>query len=209
MLEIHSGNSSPEDSESEFEIDRILAAEYSAEEPLEKPPEYPVGEPPEPIPELPPAPPPPEPPDGLGLPRSSGSGRDARTPIELVLEFPPYGEIRYNAKFCHMVAHCNVAGHGKTCKKQRTTTAAKNHDLSVDGQGRPLGLLSAWLKDGRNHVSQFEHSRFSAPALILASRKEARRECMLLPRAVELASKERKQETENGEASEPEIMNER
>ena len=122
-----------------------------------------------------------------------------RDPVELVVQYPPYGSIRFNKKLQILVAHCACRErHGAHCKKQRTLAPGRG------GQGRPLGLLAAWLRDGPNQESQYMHSHWSVPGLTLAKRQAARQDFLAScgAPAAELASKERPKVGHEG--SEPE-----
>ena len=92
------------------------------------------------------------PPPGPTVPQPLRSTADA----VLVL---PGGEIRYYCRYHRYQAHCRVEDHGDSCKLTRTS---KSSTISL-AQGRPLGLLAAWLDiafqaechDHASHVSVF------------------------------------------------------
>ena len=128
-----------------------------------------------------------------------------KEPVERIVSYPPYGEIRYNSKLQIMVAHCHckdAAGnqiHGNDCRKRRTVKEGRSA-----GQGRPVGLLAAWLQDGANHRSQFEHCHWSVETLTWSKRRRARADFMRScgGPAQALAAKERQKVA--AEESEPE-----
>jgi len=79
--------------------------------------------------------------------------------------------IRYDASSGQLVAYCGI--HGRSCRKQRTTSASR-----TPGSGRPLGWLAAWLLAGHRSASRDEHfydvdhtlaSRVAGRALVAAS----------------------------------------
>jgi hypothetical protein len=109
----------------------------------------------------------------------------------------PFGELRYNIRFGQMSAVCTM--HGNDCRKTRSCTQAVRSSGS-SGQGRPLGLLVAWLIDGANHDSRADHFS-SVPTLTLANRQDARQFAMRSPEASDFASFER--EKRANEADEP------
>lgn len=65
-------------------------------------------------------------------------------------------------------AECPIKSHG-LCVKSRTVNAGVR-----PGQGRPLGFLTAWLRDGPSHPNALSHKASSA-LLTREQRREARR----------------------------------
>ena len=99
----------------------------------------------------------------------------------------------------YVVAKCD-SGHGpKACRKQRTLLERKSSSGSL-AQGRPLGVLLAWLKAGRiagcNCTKDHGKCRIARE-----DRQEAREELKLLDGAAELLADERPQRP--GEPEEP------
>ena len=71
---------------------------------------------------------------------------------ELRLPLPGnLGELRFNPADNFFRAHCPNPDHGKNCSRRRAAFQGRQ------GQGRPLGLLLDWLKEGRYHASRQEH----------------------------------------------------
>lgn len=82
------------------------------------------------------------------------------------------GIVRYYAGYKSMVAHCDNPKHGKNCRLTRNTSGSNR--LGREGQGRPPGLLLAWLRAGGGHdvASAKEHLHLPQPSL--AERQQAR-----------------------------------
>ena len=124
---------------------------------------------------------------------SSGDGSDSAPeqevkeralPVsELVLNFQPYGSLRYNANG-YMRAVCENPHHGKRCVRRRVcyTNAFR------PGQGRPAGMLAAWLIAGCNCETSQDHIRAGIEPLV--KRREARQQVMALPGANHFLSNE-------------------
>jgi hypothetical protein len=72
-----------------------------------------------------------------------------------------YGELRFDAKGMSITAHCFCPAHfvAGGCRKKRIVKGSTNP--SRRAQGRPLGLLTAWLLAADSHSTQLEHSRQS------------------------------------------------
>ena len=66
------------------------------------------------------------------------------------------GDIRYNPLSESFIAVCKQPGHGD-CRRSRTCRAAKTLTERSAGQGRPLGLLTAWLDTGSRHGTADGH----------------------------------------------------
>ena len=97
-------------------------------------------------------------------------------------------------------ATCGDAKHGRRCRLERTCLANKTVPRYA-AQGRPLGLLAAWLRHSQSEESQADH--MASVALFGKDRRAAcRAELLLEPRAQDLASEER--EKRPGEDDEPE-----
>ena len=78
---------------------------------------------------------------------------------ELRFHVADYGEIRFNTVSQYYRAIC--AQHDQ-CARQRTCAASDK--IARRGQGRPLGLLAAWLLD-QSHSSSRDHVRAPVPTL--------------------------------------------
>ena len=69
-----------------------------------------------------------------------------------------YGDIRYNPLSESFIAVCKQA-HGD-CRRSRTCKAAKTlHTDRLAAQGRPIGLLAAWLETGALHTTDEAHKK--------------------------------------------------
>ena len=110
-----------------------------------------------------------DPDDGQdGLAALARVHRGERRPAvpEVRYTFPPHGEIRYNTVSRYFRAYC--AKH-KDCAKQRTAEASANKLRR--GQGRPLGLLAAFLLQ-ETHETKKLHQK--APVGSREQRERAR-----------------------------------
>ena len=103
-----------------------------------------------------------------------------------------HGELRYHAKSKNIVAFC--AEHRDIdCRRSRTCIP----NLARAGQGRPIGLLTAWLRDPESHIPELK--RHVHP---LAARRAARQFFQDLPGAAAFSQNERCKR--DGEDDEPE-----
>ena len=75
--------------------------------------------------------------------------RDERQ-SEHVFTLPDLGEIRYSFSNSYMRAYC--AQHGRQCTRQRTVAPTR-----TGNQGRPLGLLTAWLQEASQFAAAKDH----------------------------------------------------
>jgi len=76
-----------------------------------------------------------------------------------------------------ITAHCNFAAHGRLCRLRRTITAS----LHSQAQGRPGGLLLAWIDCAADYGSAIAHQTMgqkkfahTQPQLNQAKRNAAR-----------------------------------
>lgn len=95
---------------------------------------------------------------------------------EQVLIIPGFGDLRYNPKSKALVAHCNHCKHGD-CRRQRTSVLGKSAALfgaAANGQGKPLGLLMAWLLEQNDFRTRREHVSNSLVPLRHNKRVEGR-----------------------------------
>lgn len=158
-----------------------------------------------PIPEVPPAgaamdaanvPPPP----GRAPARANpAAGSIDRQRPEFVCRIPELGgHILFYEKSKLFFAYCGNPGHGR-CMRSRTSESSSRADRV--GQGRPLGLLAAWLR-GHNLPSKQEHSwDFPDHSARLAARQQWRGRSEAF---ATLESLERPRRP--GEAEEPDII---
>jgi hypothetical protein len=169
--------------------------EASGSEPLAPPPDATAAEPqpqPPPPPDATAAEPPPLPAARLVRPGRIKTHQEEVFPV-------PGGEIRYNCVTNVLVAHCGNAEHGD-CRKQRTLKA-QLRGSARGGQGRPIGLLTAWLQEGARHDDRDQHARCAHEYLGHARRVAGRNLFMSLPNADSFSNYERAKVA--GEEDEP------
>ena len=98
-------------------------------------------------------------------------------------------------------AVCRVASHNETCRCRLTRTWYGSEDS--EAQGRPLGLMAAWIIHAGEHNSAASHCElFSLFVLDHGIRTRARDQLATMPGAEALLSQERKPRA--GEGDEPE-----
>ena len=136
---------------------------------------------------------------------NSGEREDApamRAPkvLDERLECSRYGSIRYNHKAKNLVAHCSY--HSGNCRRTRTTHSPSTR-RQVSGQGRPMGLLAAWLEQAANYPNAQEHSRECRPTH--EDRLRARANIKRL-RDGEAFSQQYERRQRDGEPEEPDSM---
>ena len=85
----------------------------------------------------------------------------------------------------NMVAFCRM--HTADCRKRRTLKPSSTNS----SQGRPIGYLTAWLLDCRNHDSSISHKTHFTPSY--EERLEGRRVFQSTPGSAEFAMLERPQ----------------
>ena len=86
--------------------------------------------------------------------RASASGDNLSLQVE-------FGRLYYYGGQEQFYAVCST--HGAGCRMTRTKNADKR--LLRRAQGRPLGLLSAWLRDGAAYPSAWHHMKLCMPSL--------------------------------------------
>lgn len=149
-----------------------------------------------------PAPPPPPPSVGGG---SIAGSRADRADAVVVVEWGEKGRISFYNKGARFEAVCFKHGPG-CCKLTRTGAAPKgSRSLSRLAQGRPAGLLAAWLDsaDNSNIARAADHKNpFWIAGVSRAQRSAARGKLKGMPFGLDLLSCERAQREE--EMSEPE-----
>lgn len=75
----------------------------------------------------------------------------ARNAPEIIFRVPR-GEIRYYARIRRFAAWCHNEAHGRRCRREKVAYEGRG-----GGQGRPLGLLMAWLARGDDHATSRDH----------------------------------------------------
>ena len=125
---------------------------------------------------------------------------DGRGVMLASVRFDNGGKIsRYRDGRFEAVCGCDHHLPNGRCRLTRTSVG----NVDSPAQGRPLGLLAAWIEEASQFSSREEHS--SAFSLFLFSperRRIGREQLMRLPGAAALAALERVQRP--GEGSEPE-----
>jgi len=96
----------------------------------------------------------------------------------------------------------NTAMHGKLCRLTRTSAESARHD-GAEAQGRPLGLLAAWLA-AADFTETMEDHKSAVAFLSKQERSDARQQLMELPSGQRLAELERPRKP--GEGPEPDGM---
>ena len=128
-----------------------------------------------------------------------GRSRGPKSNVDLRLQFENHGEIRYNIIQKNFFAVCAL--HGHDCKRSRASTeAAAKNILRNPGQGRPLGLLAAWLMKGARHKDSFSHKNCMS-TIARSERVDARKLLKTSPGFHEFSELERAKFS--GEDSEP------
>jgi hypothetical protein len=92
--------------------------------------------------------------------------------------------------------------HGKLCRLTRTSAESARHD-GAEAQGRPLGLLAAWLA-AADFTETMEDHKSAVAFLSKQERSDARQQLMELPSGQRLAELERPRKP--GEGPEPDGM---
>ena len=94
----------------------------------------------------------------------------------------------------------NPAHQGDLCRLTRTSAPSARGGQRAGPQGRPLGLLAAWLAAAPTAATAEDH-KAAVAFLDIEERRSAREELMKLPSGRSLAELERPQRT--GESPEP------
>ncbi|CAK0902321.1 unnamed protein product [Prorocentrum cordatum] len=129
---------------------------------------------------------------GAGPLPGGGGGPPEGRALALAIFHTEHDSIRFYIRTCRFTAECRRGAHLEhgNCVLSRTSRpSAVPHRA---GQGRPLGLLFAWLLED-SCVSQHEHVRMFHPTL--AARREARRQLLALAAGGDM--------TRDGEDDEP------
>ena len=138
------------------------------------------------------------------------SARETREPTsrvkqfkDLSVPFGTHGDMRYNIMSESILAVCGNPAHGPACKRTRTVRPAARSSFTNPGQGRPVGLLAAWLEESHKHSSSEAH-RDAITYITLSQRRAARASFSVLAGATEITEKERPREPD--EAEEPDAI---
>ena len=119
-----------------------------------------------------------------------------RMPADCTVAIPDVGVIRFYASRREFVAHCSFPGHVRC----RLTRSSQGHASSARcAQGRPLGLLAAWLQARGSCADKDSHVRMPLPDL--ASRIFGRELLKGVAEAADLFLAERP--LRDGESEEP------
>ena len=134
----------------------------------------------------PPLPPPATPPASR-----AGSARGDRREAEVVVHFPMLGKISFYRGSGNFECVCLRENHNGGCRLTRTSKPSCR--AGREGQGRPLGLMAAWLLCDLEIGSRAEHTN---PFLVLGviskeKRVEGRRRLRALPSGAALEACER------------------
>jgi len=148
---------------------------------------------------------------GGAMPAGAATAEDAsiRGSADVVFVLPDgCGVIKYYGKSSNFTAECKCANHQKCTKTRQSTSAAnlstvKTPSINMQAKGRPLGYLTAWLLDGKNHTSKSEHwaRENEILATVFDERVSARNMLALHADGLQLLEKERPKR--EGEADEP------
>ena len=101
----------------------------------------------------------PTPPD---VPAMHAGARPAPKPATYIFQFMGYGSITVYNRTQRMVATCNVPAHGHRCFKIALTREHATDIVKYPAQGRPIGMLAAWLMFGhKNHPKKGDEDVYS------------------------------------------------
>jgi hypothetical protein len=118
------------------------------------------------------------------------------------VHFAPHGEFRFNVFSQTMTAVCTDPRHAPDCRRGRTVLPSARAGVSFAGQGRPVGLLAAWLMMGDNHADSGSHKK-AMKDITLEMRQAGRAAFLEKPDSEEIALFERAKRP--GEDDEPGI----
>lgn len=132
---------------------------------------------------------------------------------ELITLSMPTGKLKYYYKTKVFVAECNRAEHaielnalGRPMKCHLTKGATASRCAGRGGQGRPLGLLMAWLCDDSAHMSRHEHVREAPLVYSRAARTQARAALSGMGSPIVAALLAAERAPRDGEETEPESV---
>lgn len=134
--------------------------------------------------------------DPAPMPKAKPKAKAADMEVEL-----PNGFLRYYKATQVVVAHC--AYHGE--KACRLTRLMRGHKSALRaGQGRPVGLMLAWLADQHNHDANHDHVHMALPSF--DSRAAERAAAAAGGNAQLLALMAEERPTREDEDQEPEVV---
>ena len=110
-----------------------------------------AAEVPAPEPEL--EPPPPHPAPRRGRPAGVHAARLAHQELGADIRGDGLPFLKYDTQLNILSAHCKLEGHGRFCRLNRTLNA----NPRKSSQGRPCGVLLAWLACANNHLTAAAH----------------------------------------------------
>ena len=135
-----------------------------------------------------------QPPEQEPVAVSRAAASRVRSGTEVRFSLEGLGEIHYYPTSQQFTAFCTIPEH-LDCRKSRTAKASDRNK----SQGRPLGFLVAWLKQGTSYPNKKEHVHYCSPNY--SNRCEGRQHFNTLPGANSFAKYERIQR--EGEDPEP------
>ena len=117
-----------------------------------------------------------------------------RAPLpQLSIRVAEHGDIRYNILDGYFQAACAL--HGSECRRRRTASSSER----IQGQGRPLGLLTAWLMAANKYSSKQDHVNARSSDFSFDDRLQARQQFKVLSEADDFFAFERPQAADEGE----------
>jgi hypothetical protein len=142
---------------------------------------------------------------GLGKGGEASEEDDARAPkkgkADVMVVFA-HGIVRYYASAQILVATCKY--HGSRCRL--TKTVSNRHNLRNHGQGRPLGLLCAWMAEGATMLfgagHRVEHNNIAKDRTLTHAQRVTARALAMLVAGVDLLC-DKKRPRREGEPEEP------
>ncbi len=108
------------------------------------------------------------------------------------------GSVAWHVTTNRFEARCNDPAHGDRCRLTRSSLASKRPNARA--QGRPLGLLSAWLSQGLAAASRAAHTS----NISYDEREFAKEDFKTVQGGLEMLARERKKRSD--EESEPEDL---
>lgn len=110
---------------------------------------------------------------------------------DLSMDIDGKGDLRYNKAASNFTAYCKIPGHGHDCRRSRTSTSPKGRAAGNNPfQGRPVGLLAAWIQSGDQYETASAHKQ-GLNNITYELRVAARAHVETLPGSADLLSQER------------------
>lgn len=110
---------------------------------------------------------------------------------DLSMDIDGKGDLRYNKAASHFTAYSKIPGHGHDCRRSRTSTSPKGRSAGNNPfQGRPVGLLAAWIRSGDQYETASAHKQ-GLNNITYELRVAARAHVETLPGSADLLSQER------------------